>query len=88
MKKTTTEKQSLTTKFVKLGLVSAMFTGGALLALLASASTYTDYDYDAAYRNAQTAELPEYITGSIYGILNQNSSVTYPKDIDGAQPVA
>src|SRR3712207_7691414 len=41
------------------------------------------------YERAQRLELPDYISGSIYGILNQNSSITYPKDIAGqAQPIA
>lgn len=31
------------------------------------------------YERAQKLDLPEHINGSLKGILNQNSSVTYPK---------
>ncbi|HEL0323232.1 TPA: hypothetical protein TUI15_001951, partial [Streptococcus equi subsp. zooepidemicus] len=36
-------------------------------------------------QDAQKLDLPDYVRGSIYGILNQNSSVTYPKDIAGLE---
>ncbi|WP_231142453.1 hypothetical protein [Streptococcus equi] len=100
----TTTKQSKTTlaaRYLKLGLTSAMFAGGAFLALgsapAVSASTHAGNDQPATqrltdqeiYERAQQLELPDYVRGSIYGILNQNSSITYPKDIAGqAQPIA
>ncbi|AIA68108.1 hypothetical protein [Streptococcus equi] len=96
----TTTKQSKTTlaaRYLKLGLTSAMFAGGAFLALgsapAVSASTHAGNDQPATqrltdqeiYERAQQLELPDYVRGSIYGILNQNSSVTYPKDIAGLE---
>ncbi|KDE02022.1 hypothetical protein M837_01954 [Streptococcus equi subsp. zooepidemicus SzS31A1] len=96
----TTTKQSKTTlaaRYLKLGLTSAMFAGGAFLALgsapAVSASTHAGNDQSATqrltdqeiYERAQQLELPDYVRGSIYGILNQNSSVTYPKDIAGLE---
>ena len=99
----TTGKQSKTTlvaNALKLGLTSALFAGGAFLALgqapVVSASTYVGDEQPTQrltdqeiYERAQKLELPDYISGSIYGILNQNSSITYPKDIAGqAQPIA
>ncbi|MEF2025546.1 hypothetical protein QX202_05495, partial [Streptococcus canis] len=35
------------------------------------------------YERAQKLDLPDYIGGSLKGILNQNSTVTYPEDKDG-----
>lgn len=100
----TTGKQSKTTlaaNALKLGLTSALFAGGAFLALgqapAISASTHAGNEQSVTqrltdqeiYERAQRLELPDYISGSIYGILNQNSSITYPKDIAGqAQPIA
>lgn len=100
----TTGKQSKTTlaaNALKLGLTSALFAGGAFLALgqapAVSASTHAGNEQSVTqrltdqeiYERAQKLELPDYISGSIYGILNQNSSITYPKDIAGqAQPIA
>ncbi|HEL1352325.1 TPA: hypothetical protein TVS08_001694 [Streptococcus equi subsp. zooepidemicus] len=100
----TTGKQSKTTlaaNALKLGLTSALFAGGAFLALgqapAISASTHAGNEQSVTqrltdqeiYERAQRFELPDYISGSIYGILNQNSSITYPKDIAGqAQPIA
>ena len=100
----TTGKQSKTTlaaNALKIGLTSAMFAGGAFLALgqapAVSASTHAGNEQPVTqrltdqeiYERAQRLELPDYISGSIYGILNQNSSITYPKDIAGqAQPIA
>ncbi|HEL0784001.1 TPA: hypothetical protein TVG17_000729 [Streptococcus equi subsp. zooepidemicus] len=96
----TTTKQSKTTlaaRYLKLGLTSAMFAGGAFLALgsapAVSASTHAGNDQPATqrltdqeiYERAQKLDLPDYVRGSIYGILNQNSSVTYPKDIAGLE---
>lgn len=91
----TTTKQSKTTlaaRYLKLGLTSAMFAGGAFLALgsapAVSASTHAGNDQPATqrltdqeiYERAQQLELPDYVRGSIYGILNQNLSTIYPSD--------
>lgn len=91
----TTGKQSKTTlaaNALKLGLTSAMFAGGAFLALgsapAVSASTHAGNEQSVTqrltdqeiYERAQKLDLPDYVRGSIYGILNQNSSITYPRD--------
>lgn len=91
----TTGKQSKTTlaaNALKLGLTSALFAGGAFLALgqapAVSASTHAGDEQPVTqrltdqeiYERAQKLELPDYISGSIYGILNQNLSTIYPSD--------
>ncbi|WP_228274591.1 hypothetical protein [Streptococcus equi] len=96
----TTGKQSKTTlaaNALKLGLTSALFAGGAFLALgqapAVSASTHAGNEQSVTqrltdqeiYERAQKLDLPDYVRGSIYGILNQNSSITYPKDIAGLE---
>ncbi|MGV3080882.1 hypothetical protein [Streptococcus dysgalactiae] len=72
---------TLVAKYVKLGLVSA----GAFLAIVSapaiSAQRLTDQEI---YERAQKLDLPDYIGGSLKGILNQNSDVTYPTDKAGA----
>ncbi|WP_239647852.1 hypothetical protein [Streptococcus agalactiae] len=75
---------------MKLGLVSAMFAGGAFVALGStqgvSASTFTAPQAtppkaerqltDAElYERAQKQVLPKYIQGSLSGILNQHSTL-------------
>ncbi len=84
MIKTMTGKQTDTTlafNSLKRGLVSVMVLGGAFLALGSaanvSAQPLTD---EEIYERAQKLDLPDYIGGSLKGILNQNSTVTYPKD--------
>ncbi|EHJ57163.1 hypothetical protein HMPREF9318_01763 [Streptococcus urinalis FB127-CNA-2] len=78
-----------TAKHLKLGLVSAIFAGGIFVALNpvtpASAANYTNQSTrqltdSEIYENAQKLDLPDYIHGSIYGILNQNSSFNYGND--------
>ncbi|MDY4034129.1 MAG: hypothetical protein SOY51_02135 [Streptococcus dysgalactiae] len=72
---------TLVAKYVKLGLVSA----GAFLAIVSapaiSAQGLSDQEI---YERAQKLDLPDYIGGSLKGILNQNSDVTYPTDKAGA----
>ncbi|GFE44517.1 Uncharacterised protein [Streptococcus canis] len=87
MIKTMTGKQTDTTlafNSLKRGLVSVMVLGGAFLALGSaanvSAQPLTD---EEIYERAQKLDLPDYIGGSLKGILNQNSTVTYPEDKDG-----
>ncbi|WP_205029796.1 hypothetical protein [Streptococcus porcinus] len=84
---------TIATNYLKAGLVSALFAGGVFVALgstpSVSAASYTGnktserLNDTELYERAKTLKLPKYITGSLYGILNQNSSVTYPKDEDG-----
>ncbi|MCD0005304.1 hypothetical protein HK323_07235, partial [Streptococcus agalactiae] len=92
MKKLITEKKVnnvSTANYLKLGLVSAMFAGGAFVALGStqgvSASTFTAQQAtppkaerqltDAElYERAQKQVLPKYIQGSLSGILNQHST--------------
>ncbi len=79
-----------TANYLKLGLVSAMFAGGAFVALGStqgvSASTFTAPQAtppkaerqltDAElYERAQKQVLPKYIQGSLSGILNQHSTL-------------
>ncbi|EAO77653.1 Uncharacterized conserved protein [Streptococcus agalactiae] len=93
MKKLITEKKVnnvSTANYLKLGLVSAMFAGGAFVALGStqgvSASTFTAPQAtppkaerqltDAElYERAQKQVLPKYIQGSLSGILNQHSTL-------------
>ncbi|MGT2687215.1 hypothetical protein ACVRWT_07495 [Streptococcus porcinus] len=80
------------TNYLKAGLVSALFAGGVFVALgstpSVSAASYTGNKTSEKltdteiYERAKTLKLPKYIRGSLYGNLNHNSSVTYPKDED------
>ena len=76
----THKNTTLVAKYVKLGLVSA----GAFLAIVSappiSAQGLSDQEI---YERAQKLDLPKYIDGSLKGILNQHSTVTYPEDRDG-----
>ncbi|VTS40776.1 exported protein [Streptococcus pseudoporcinus] len=92
MKKNKHVTPALATNTLKVGLVSALFAGGVFVALgsapSVSAAIHSGNTYKASqrltddeiYERAKTLKLPKYIRGSLYGILNQNSSVTYPKD--------
>ncbi|HFE0862373.1 TPA: hypothetical protein ACJSQQ_001436, partial [Streptococcus agalactiae] len=93
MKKLITEKKVnnvSTVNYLKLGLVSAMFAGGAFVALGStqgvSASTFTapqathpkaerQLTDSEIYERAQKQVLPKYIQGSLSGILNQHSTL-------------
>ncbi|SUN27433.1 Uncharacterized conserved protein [Streptococcus agalactiae] len=93
MKKLITEKKVnnvSTANYLKLGLVSAMFAGGAFVALGStqgvSASTFTapqatppkaerQLTDSEIYERAQKQVLPKYIQGSLSGILNQHSTL-------------